>query len=60
MIRFYIVVTRSNRISKPKAVQPGNREWVIAIYSIVGDSYVVPPFLVVKGCFHLANWYLEY
>ena len=60
MIRPGMVVTRSDRVGKPKAIQPGNREWATAICSIAGDGYVVPPFLVVKGRFHLASWYLEH
>jgi hypothetical protein len=60
MIRPGMVVTRSDRVGKPKAIQPGNREWATAICSIAGDGYVVPPFLVVKGRFHLASWYSEH
>jgi hypothetical protein len=60
MIRPGMVVTRSDRVGKPKAIQPGNREWLTAICSIAGDGYVVPPFLVVKGRFHLASWYSEH
>jgi hypothetical protein len=55
-----MVVTRSDRVGRPKAIQPGNREWATAICSIAGDGYVVPPFLVVKGRFHLASWYSEH
>jgi hypothetical protein len=60
MIRPRMVVTRSDRVGKPKAIQPGNREWATAICSIAGDGFVVPPFLVVKGRFHLASWYSEH
>jgi hypothetical protein len=60
MIRPGMVVTRSDRVGKPKAIQPGNREWATAICSIAGDGYVLPPFLVVKGRFHLASWYSEH
>jgi len=55
MIRPGMVVTRSDRVGKPKAIQPGNREWATAICSIAGDGFVVPPFLVVKGRFYLAS-----
>ncbi|KAK2684214.1 hypothetical protein QWA68_017026, partial [Fusarium oxysporum] len=34
MIRARMVVTRSDRINRPKAVQPGNREWVTAICAV--------------------------
>ena len=60
MIRPGMVVTRSDRVGKPKAIQPGNREWATAICAVAGDGFVMPPFLVVKGRFYLANWYLEY
>lgn len=54
-----IVVTRANRRGRGKAVQPGNREWAIAIACINGEGWNVPPFLVVQGKNHLANWYIE-
>jgi hypothetical protein len=57
MIRPRTVVTRSERVGKPKAIQPGNREWATAICSIAADGHVVPPFLCVAGRFHLAAWY---
>jgi hypothetical protein len=57
MIRPGMVVTRSDRVGKPKAIQPGNREWVTAICSVAADGHVVPPFLCVAGRFHLAAWY---
>ena len=60
MICSRMVVTRSDRVGKPKAIQPGNREWATAICSIASDGYVVPPFLVVQGRFHLASWYSEH
>jgi hypothetical protein len=47
MIRPGMVVTCSDQVGKPKAIQPGNREWATAICSIASDGYVVPPFLVV-------------
>jgi hypothetical protein len=56
-IRPGMVVTRSDRVSKPKAIQPGNREWATAICTIAADGHVVPPFLCVAGRFHLAAWY---
>ncbi|KAK1853028.1 transposase [Colletotrichum chrysophilum] len=59
MIRPGMVVTRSDRIGKPKNIQPGNREWATAICCVGGDGYAMPPFLVVQGRFHLASWYSE-
>ncbi len=57
MIRTGTVVTRSDRVGKPKAIQPGNREWTTAICCIAADGHIVPPFLCVAGRFHLAAWY---
>ena len=57
MIRASMVVTRSDRIAKPKAIQPGNREWATAICSIAADGHVVPPFLCIAGRFHISAWY---
>ncbi|CVL09140.1 related to transposase [Fusarium mangiferae] len=57
MIGSRMVVTRSDRVNKPKAVQPGNREWVTAICAVAADGHTVPPFLCVAGRFHLAAWY---
>ena len=54
-----IVVTRADRRGRGKAVQPGNREWATAIACINGEGWSVPPFLVVQGKNHLANWYTE-
>jgi hypothetical protein len=46
--------------SGTKCYSARNREWATAICSIAGDGFVVPPFLVVKGRFHLASWYSEH
>jgi hypothetical protein len=54
-----MVVTRSDRRGRSKAVQPGNREWATAIICGSGDGFHIPPFLLVKGAYHLANWYTE-
>jgi hypothetical protein len=54
-----MVVTRSDRRGKGKAVQPGNREWATAITCVSGDGFDVPPFLLVQGQYHLSNWYSE-
>jgi hypothetical protein len=59
MIKAGMVITRADRIAKPKAVQPGNREWATAICSVAADGHVVPPFLCVAGRFHLAAWYSD-
>jgi hypothetical protein len=54
-----MVVTRADRRGRGKAVQPGNREWATAIACISAEGWSVPPFLVVKGSYHLSNWYTE-
>jgi hypothetical protein len=59
MIRPGMVVTWSDRVGKPKGIQPGNREWATAICYIAGDGYAMPPFLVVQGHFHLTNWFAQ-
>ncbi len=50
-----MVVTRTDRRGRGKTVQPGNREWATAIACISGDGFDVPPFLLVKGAYHLTK-----
>ena len=57
IIRAIMIITRSDKQANPKLVQPGNREWATAICAVAADGHVVPPFLYVKGRFHLAPWY---
>lgn len=59
MVCSSMVVTRADRHGKGKAIQPGNREWATAITCVSGDGFDVPPFLLVQGRCHLANWYTE-
>ena len=54
-----MVVTRADRRGRGKAVQPGNREWATAIICTSSEGWILPPFLVVQGKNHLANWYTE-
>jgi hypothetical protein len=54
-----MVVTQSDRKGKWKRVQPGNREWAIAITCINAGGHDIPLFLVVQGTIHLTNWYTE-
>jgi hypothetical protein len=59
-IRPGMVVIRSDRHGRAKAIiQPGNREWATAIMCINGEGGSIPPFLIIKGTYHLANWYSE-
>jgi hypothetical protein len=52
-----MVVTRADRRGRAKGVQPGNREWATAITCINSEGWSIPPFLIVQGVNHLANWY---
>ena len=54
-----LVVTGSERRGRPKAVQPGNREWVTLIQAINAAGWTVPPFLIFAGKYHLSAWYEE-
>lgn len=54
-----MVVTRADRRGRGKQVQPGNREWATAIECINAEGWCLPPFLVIQGAYHLANWYTE-
>lgn len=51
------VVTGSERRSQPKAVQPGNREWVIVIQGINAQGWAIPPFIIFAGKYHFSTWY---
>ena len=50
-----MVVTRSDRRGKVKLVQPDNREWVIVIEYINTLGWCIPPFVIIKGIYHLLN-----
>ena len=54
-----LVVTGSERRGRPKAVQPGNREWATLIQAINAAGWAVPPFLILAGQYHLSAWYEE-
>ena len=54
-----MVVTRSDRRGKGKNVQPVNRQRATAITCISADGFDVPPFILVQGQYHLANWYTQ-
>ena len=53
------VVTASERRGRPKAVQPGNREWATAIVGINAKGWAIPAFLILKAHHHLSAWYKE-
>ena len=52
-----LVVTGSERRGRPKAIQPGNREWVTAIHAINAAGWAIPPFIIFAGQYHLSAWY---
>jgi hypothetical protein len=52
-----LVITGSERRSRPKTIQPGNREWVTLIAAINAAGWSVPPFLIFAGKYHLSAWY---
>jgi hypothetical protein len=54
-----MVVTGSERCSRPKAIQPGNREWATAIVGINALSQAILAFLILKARHHLLSWYKD-
>ncbi len=54
-----MVITRADRRGRAKGIQPGNREWAIAIIYINSEGRDIPLFLAIQGVNHLANWYSE-
>ncbi|KAF5269036.1 hypothetical protein FOXYS1_31 [Fusarium oxysporum] len=54
-----MAVTGSERQGRPKAVQPGNREWITVIQAVNAEGQAIPPFIIGAGQYHLANWYRE-
>jgi hypothetical protein len=48
------VVTASERRIRPKAVQPGNREWTTVIQGINAKGWAIPPFIIFKAHHHLS------
>jgi hypothetical protein len=54
-----LVVTGLERRGRPKALQPGNREWATLIAAINAAGWAIPPFLILTGQYHLSAWYEE-
>jgi len=50
-----MVVICTDRRSRVKSIQPGNREWATAIVCVNGEGGDVPSFLAVQGLHYLAN-----
>ena len=51
------VVTSSEQSSWPRMKQPGNQEFVTVIQGVCTTGWMLPPYIVVKGKFHLTSWY---
>ena len=51
------VVTTSDLRGRPRTKQPGNREWVSVIQGVCADGWSMPPYIIVKGKYHLLSWY---
>ncbi|USP80258.1 hypothetical protein yc1106_07532 [Curvularia clavata] len=54
-----LIITASERRARPKAIQPGSREWVTFIAGINAAGWSIPPFLIFTGKHHLSAWYEE-
>ena len=52
-------MTGSERRGRPKAIQPGNREWTTVIQAINAAGWAIPPFIIFAGKHHLSAWYEE-
>jgi hypothetical protein len=52
-----MVIISSNKRGKLKLAQPGNREWATVIQGVNSQSWTVPPYIIVKGQYHLSSWY---
>jgi hypothetical protein len=53
------VVTGSERRNSPKAIQPGDREWVTVIQGQSAQGWVLPPFVIFAGVHLLQAWFEE-
>ena len=54
-----MVVTTSDGRGRAKQAQPGNREWATVIQGVNALGWAIPPFIILAGQYHLANWYQE-
>jgi hypothetical protein len=53
-----LVVTELERRGRPKAIQPGNREWAL-IAGINAAGWSIPPFIILTAQYHLSAWYMD-
>jgi hypothetical protein len=51
------VVTGSDRRHAPKAMQPGNREWVTVIQGISALGWIMPPLIIFAAAYYIEAWY---
>ena len=49
-----LVVTGLERRSRPKAIQPGDREWATVIQGINATGWAIPPFIIFAAKYHLS------
>jgi len=55
----HMVVTRADRRGQDKQLQPRNCKWATAVECVSGNSFALPPFLIVQGTNHQASWYTD-
>jgi hypothetical protein len=58
-ITIQLVVTRSGRRGRPKAIQPGNCEWVTVIQRINAAGWTLSPIIIFAGKHNLSACYEE-
>jgi hypothetical protein len=51
------VICSSDRKSKPCLLQPGNREWVIAVECVSAYGIALPSLIILKSTNKLLDWY---
>ena len=57
VISSQVVVTGSERHNWPKAIQPGNCEWVAVIQAINAMGWAILLFIIFKAVYHFNTWY---
>ena len=53
------VVTASDRAGRPRAIQPGNREWVTVVETIGVRGSTAPPLIIFEAVIHQESWYTD-
>ena len=51
----FLIITHSNRYKKVKSIQSNNRKWITVIKCINTLNWCIPPFIIIKGIYHLFN-----